>query len=173
VTSGSVAAPSHVCSCGNWRGVLSLPPPTGSYSMLVWKQRFPSLCSPCAGAMMEVNREKSEAIAVHQEVPDEEAAVDTIGTREDRYGDRHLATGRRQQPKKWTQGDGGFRQKLGAARGRFTRRAVVVRDQASTMYKGPQKADVCEGMSDEAVEKQWRKGPKPEAAAMTGMQGKC
>jgi hypothetical protein len=48
VTFTSVAAPSHVCSHGNWRDGLSLPPPTGSYSMLVWKC-FPSLGSPYAG----------------------------------------------------------------------------------------------------------------------------
>jgi hypothetical protein len=131
-------------------------------------------------AMMEANREKSEAVAVHHEVPNEEAAVDTIGTREDRYGDRHLAAWRRRQPKKRTQGDGGSRQKLTAARGRLIRRAIpsprkgaVVRDQASTMYEEPPKADVCEGTSAEVEEKQWHKGPKPEATAMTGMQGKC
>jgi hypothetical protein len=57
--------------------------------------------------MMETNREKSKAMAVHQEVPNEEASVDTIGTQEDRCGDRHLAAGRHRQPKKRTQGDGG------------------------------------------------------------------
>jgi hypothetical protein len=39
-------------------------------------------------AMIEANQEKSEVIAVHEEVLHEKAAVDTIGTREDWHGDR-------------------------------------------------------------------------------------
>jgi hypothetical protein len=57
-------------------------------------------------------------------VPKGEAAVETIGALDCRYGDRHLAVGRRRQPKKRTQGDGGLRQMLVAARGRLIRRAV-------------------------------------------------
>jgi hypothetical protein len=45
----------------------------------------------------------------------------------DRYGDRHLAVGRRRQPKKRTQSDGGSRQKLAAACRRLTRRAFPTR----------------------------------------------
>jgi hypothetical protein len=52
-----------------------------------------------------------KSIAEHQEVPKEEAAVETIGALEDRYGDRHLAIGCLRQPKKWTQGDGGYQKK--------------------------------------------------------------
>jgi hypothetical protein len=67
----------------------------------------------------------------------------------DRYGDRHLAVGRRRQLKKRTLGDSGFWQKLAAARGQLTRRAIAaprkdtaVRDQARTMlYDGPLKAE--------------------------------
>jgi hypothetical protein len=44
-----------------------------------------------------------------------EAAVETIRTLEDRYGDLYLAIGHCQQPKKWAQGDGGSWQKLPAA----------------------------------------------------------
>jgi hypothetical protein len=57
---------------------------------------------------LETNREKFEAVADHQEIRNEEAAVETIRALEDRYGDWHLAVGRCRQPKKWTQGDGGF-----------------------------------------------------------------
>jgi hypothetical protein len=63
-------------------------------------------------------------VAEHQEIPKEEAAVESIGALEDRYGDRHLAVGHRRQPKKRTQGDSGSRQKLVAARGWLTRRAI-------------------------------------------------
>jgi hypothetical protein len=45
---------------------------------------------------LEAKRENSEAVAENQE----EAAVETIGALEDRYWDRHLALGRRRQPKK-------------------------------------------------------------------------
>jgi hypothetical protein len=43
---------------------------------------------------LEANRENSEAIAVHQEVPNERAEVETVGPLEGRYGDRRLAVRR-------------------------------------------------------------------------------
>jgi hypothetical protein len=55
-----------------------------------------------------------KALVVHQEVPNEEAEAETVGALEDRYGDWHLAVGCRQQPKKWTQDNGGSWQKLAA-----------------------------------------------------------
>jgi hypothetical protein len=70
---------------------------------------------------LEANREKSEALAEQQDVPKTEAAVKNIGAPKDRYGDRHLAAGCRRQLKKRTQGDGGSRQKLAAARGRLNK----------------------------------------------------
>jgi hypothetical protein len=73
---------------------------------------------------LEANREKSEAVAVRQEVPNKEAEVETILALEDRYGDRRLTVGRRGRPEKWAQGDGGSRQKLAPARGRLTHRAI-------------------------------------------------
>jgi predicted Zn-dependent protease len=58
----------------------------------------------------KANREKSEGLAVNQEVPNQEAAVgETIGAMKYQYGDRHLDIGRRRQPKKRTQGSGGSR----------------------------------------------------------------
>jgi hypothetical protein len=79
---------------------------------------------------LEANREKSDAVAEHrelpkveaaeeieteseqQEVPEEEDAVETIRALEDRYRERHLIVGRRRQPWKRTQSDGGSRQSL-------------------------------------------------------------
>jgi hypothetical protein len=43
---------------------------------------------------------RKKAVAEQQEVPKEEAAVGTIGSLEDQYGDRHLAVGHCQQLKK-------------------------------------------------------------------------
>jgi hypothetical protein len=61
---------------------------------------------------LAANWGKSEAVALHHEVPNEEATVETSGALEDWYGDRHLVVGRHRQLKKWTHGDGGFRKKL-------------------------------------------------------------
>jgi hypothetical protein len=60
----------------------------------------------------------------HLENSNEEAAVETVGALKDRHENRYLAVGRRPQPKKRTQGDGGSWQKLAAARGRLARRAI-------------------------------------------------
>jgi hypothetical protein len=49
---------------------------------------------------LEANREKSEVVVEHQEVPNEEAMVETIRAQKDRYWDWYLAAGRHQQPKK-------------------------------------------------------------------------
>jgi hypothetical protein len=63
---------------------------------------------------------ETESVAVHEEVPKEEAEVKTVRALKKRYGDQHLAVGRHQQLKKWTQGDGGSRKKLATARGGLT-----------------------------------------------------
>jgi hypothetical protein len=73
---------------------------------------------------LKANQEKSEAVAVHQEVPKEEVEVETVGALEGRNGDRRLAVRRRGRQEKEAQSDCGSRQKLVAARGRLTRRAV-------------------------------------------------
>jgi hypothetical protein len=64
------------------------------------------------------------SVAAHPEDSNKNAAVETVGALKDRYGDRNLALGHPRQPKKRTQIDGGFRQKLSAARGRSTCRAI-------------------------------------------------
>jgi hypothetical protein len=92
----------------------------------------------------EANREESEAVTVYQEVPNEEAAVETVGALEDGYRDQHLAVGRRRQPKKRTQGDGGSRQKLAAARGGLTCRAVPAPRKGRR--QGPGKNNVARGV---------------------------
>jgi hypothetical protein len=71
--------------------------------------------------MMEAHLESKEPAsfeveskAEHEEVPKEEASVNTFRALKKRHGDRHLAIGRCGQPKKWTQGDGGSWKKLAA-----------------------------------------------------------
>jgi hypothetical protein len=46
---------------------------------------------------LEANQDKSDAVAKHQEVPNEEASVETIGALQDRHGDQHLAVVHRQR----------------------------------------------------------------------------
>jgi hypothetical protein len=68
--------------------------------------------------------EETEVVAKHQEVPNEQTAVETIGALEVRYGEWHLAREWRRQPKKRAQADSGSRKRLTNARGLLTRRAV-------------------------------------------------
>jgi hypothetical protein len=75
------------------------------------------------GMDVEVNPEEKEVVAEQKEDPKEGAAVETVGA----LGDRYLAVGCLQQPKKWTQGNGGSRKKLATARRRMTRCAVSAR----------------------------------------------
>jgi hypothetical protein len=63
---------------------------------------------------LEVNPETTEAILECQELRMEEADVDTIGSSEDRYGDRCLVVRRRRWAKKWIQGSFGSCQRLSA-----------------------------------------------------------
>jgi hypothetical protein len=51
---------------------------------------------------MAANPEEMKSVAEHQEVPNEEAEVETVGPLEDRHVDRHPAAGRRLQLKKRT-----------------------------------------------------------------------
>jgi hypothetical protein len=84
----------------------------------------------------EANSDEIESESEHEEVPKEEAAVESTGALEDRYGDRNLAAGRHRQPKKRTQGGGGLRKKLATVRRRMTRRAVPAR-RKGRIHKEP------------------------------------
>jgi hypothetical protein len=55
-------------------------------------------------ADLGANPEEKEAMAKQQEVPNEDAAVETIRALNDWSGDRHLAVRRHGQLKKWTHG---------------------------------------------------------------------
>jgi hypothetical protein len=116
---------------------------------------------------MEANPGELQYLAVHQEVPKEETAVEMIGALKDVPGVRHLAVGRRQQSNKRTQGDGGSRQKLAAARGRLTSRTVPAPRKGFSRH-GPGKYDVVHvrgETSGTAELQQWLKEPRPETAA--------
>jgi hypothetical protein len=62
----------------------------------------------------------------HREVPTEGAAVKSSGARKKRHRDRHLAAGRRGEPKELTRGDCGSQRKLAAPCRKVSRRAAVL-----------------------------------------------
>jgi hypothetical protein len=75
-------------------------------------------------ACLESMERKSESR--YQEAPKGEAAMKTVRALKKWHGDRHLAIRCRRQPKKQTQGDGGFWKKLATAcRGVFHRAGVA------------------------------------------------
>jgi hypothetical protein len=82
-------------------------------------------------AMREACRESKEptpseveSAAVHEEVPREEATVESFGALKKGHMDRHLAIRRRQELKKQTQCDGGSWKKLAATCRGMTRCAI-------------------------------------------------
>jgi hypothetical protein len=54
---------------------------------------------------LEANPEEIDAVAEHQEVPNKEAAVETIGALEDQSGDQQLAVEYQNLQKRWNKDD--------------------------------------------------------------------
>jgi hypothetical protein len=79
---------------------------------------------------LEANPEERESEAVHDEVPKEEAAVETFGALKEQYRDQHLVVRSRGHPNKQTQGNGGSQKKLATASRGMTCRAIP------TLHKG-------------------------------------
>jgi hypothetical protein len=88
--------------------------------------------------------EETGSKAEQEKVPKEEAEVKPVRALKKRHGDRNLAVGRHGQPKQCTEGDGGSRKKLAAARRWMTCRASSAprRDHGC---QGPGKVDVVVG----------------------------
>jgi hypothetical protein len=80
----------------------------------------------------------------HQEVPEEEAADETIGVLKDRYGDRRLAVCCRGRQKEWSQGDGESGQMLAATSGRLTSRAFPAPHKGNCR-QGPGRDNIARG----------------------------
>jgi hypothetical protein len=82
--------------------------------MRTWRKET-TACQDATEAFLESKKPTSlevESKAEHDEVPKEEAAVETFGASKKRHRDRHLAIRCRSQPKKRTQGNGGSWKKL-------------------------------------------------------------
>jgi hypothetical protein len=95
--------------------------------MRTWRKET-TACQEATEACLESKEPTSlevESVAEHEEIPKEEASVQTSRALKKRYGDRHLSVKRRGQRKKRTQGNGVSRKNLPAARRGFTRRAGV------------------------------------------------
>jgi hypothetical protein len=78
---------------------------------------------------MEADSAELEAVAVHRRVPVEDVILKPVGGRKKRHGGRHVAAGRRGEPKELTRGDCGSRRKLTAACRMVSRRARVAWDR--------------------------------------------
>jgi hypothetical protein len=74
---------------------------------------------------MEANPEEMKSLAVHEEVPNEEAAVETFGALKEQCEDWHLDMGCCRQLKKWTQGNDESQKKLTTACRGMTHHAIL------------------------------------------------
>jgi hypothetical protein len=88
-----------------------------------WLEKIEACLGKTEATNLDANPEEIESKAMHEEVPKEEAAVKPVKALKKWHGDRNLAIGRRQQPKKRSQGSGGFHKKLATACRLMTRRA--------------------------------------------------
>jgi hypothetical protein len=84
----------------------------------------------------EPNPEEMQSEAEHREVPKEHTAVKFVGGLRKRRRGRHLAAGRRGQPKERTRGNCGSRKKLAVAGKKITHRAGVARRKGRG-HEGP------------------------------------
>jgi hypothetical protein len=82
--------------------------------MRAWRKEATD-CQEATEACLESKERKSvetESVAVHEEVPKNEAAVKTVRALKKRYGNLHLDVKCRRQLQNRVQGDGGSRKKL-------------------------------------------------------------
>jgi hypothetical protein len=66
----------------------------------------------CLEKAKEPTSVEMKSVAVHKEVPEEDAAVETGRPLKNRHRGKHLAAGCRRKPKEQTQSNGGCREKL-------------------------------------------------------------
>jgi hypothetical protein len=103
-------------------------------------------CEEATEACLE-SKEPTSMEVEHEEVPKEDAAVETSGALKKWHRERHLAVRRHGQPKKQTPGYGGSWKKLAATCRGMTHHAIPAR------YKGQGKDSVAQG-----AQKEWTFG---------------
>jgi hypothetical protein len=124
-------------------------------------------CLGKAKAMnMEARPGEIEFEVEREEIPMEEATVETFGALKEQYKDGHLAVIRRDQLKKWTQGNWWVPEEVGHHLQRDDmpcRSDTAIRDKARTvLYKEPGKDNVWEEASGTVRMEQWYKVPRPK-----------
>jgi hypothetical protein len=116
--------------------------------MKAWQKEMRA-CQEAAEACLESKEPTSveiESKLEHQEVPKEEALVETFGALKDWYVDQYLAVECCRQPKKRTQGNGGSQKKLATTHRQMTHRAIPVHCRGHG-HKGPDRDSVARGAS--------------------------
>jgi hypothetical protein len=118
----------------------------------------------------EANPEEIESIALHEEVPKEEAVVETFGALKKRHGDGYPAVGRGQKPKKRIQSNGGSRKKLAATCRMMTLSVIAARRkghgrQGQGSTRKPERTGIRGETSEETGRQQGNKEPRPKTAA--------
>jgi hypothetical protein len=105
----------------------------------------------CLGSK-ELNPENVKSEVEYREVPMKEAAVKSLGTMKKRHRGRHLAAGRRGEPKEQTRGDCGSRRNMVTSCRKVSRRAIVERRKKNIFRKirtqgncGPRKELAADG----------------------------
>jgi hypothetical protein len=109
-----------------------------------------------------------EPEAERDEVPKQEAAVETVRVLKKRHGDRHLASRRSGQMKKRTQGSGGSRKKLAAACRGMTRSAIPGKRKGQSRQVQGQD-NVARGASKGRT---FRKRCRPKPEGSTGIRNR-
>jgi hypothetical protein len=84
---------------------------------------------------LKANPEEMESESGHREISKEDAVAKPVKGRKKRHRDRHLAAGRRGEPKELNRGDCGSQRKLAAACRKVPRRAAVVRRKGNVFWK--------------------------------------
>jgi hypothetical protein len=112
---------------------------------------------------LETNPEEIEFDVVHEEIPNEEATVETFGAPKKKNGDRHLALSCCSQLEKWTQGDGGSWKKLANACQAMTCQAGIARCKGHG-HQGPSKDNIAQGTQKGQT---FRKGYQPKLECNT------
>jgi succinate dehydrogenase/fumarate reductase flavoprotein subunit len=107
-----------------------------------------------------------ESVAVHEEVPKEEAALEPVRALRERHGDRNLAVGRRRLQKKRNQGNGVSRKELLAGCRGMNRRAIPARRKGHCHQGQGKNKAVRRTQKRQTFEKGRR--PKPEGS--TGLR---
>jgi hypothetical protein len=101
---------------------------------------------------------QTEFVAVHEEVPKEEAAVKTVRALKKQYGDRHLIVGCRQQLQKWTPGQWWVPEEVGCHPQRDESPCRSGKAKGTQSYRTDGQTEMTENLGPETVARGTLKG---------------